>query len=906
MRIKVDFSEFFDDERKLSVVNVNTEESVTVHDVLEKIVRLFKLTTSRRRSKRGVSADDKPEYGLFEEGFYIPPEETSTVLQEIGILKLKSLSDAKVETPEKKKKHKKKKAESEIEEPRKTRKNGIEDDSIGCDSGKEENIEKKRKKSKVEEVEGIRKRKNRQKENSEDSEADKEDNTLKTDSLKKTKRLTRQKLRGSDQDSSVEVIKVEESKKKKKRKQQCEESNESESEEPHEEDEILKKTKKQTHKTLKDKGHKSLKRPSNEEIDESQQSVESSEITATSSSNNHKKEISLDMSVTSTDEIESNALRKNKRWKKDKATESEVLETSKKCSEGGPINKKLSKSTVGSSKEDEKLSQEKEVSTSNFADVECEEAAEKSVTSENPSVESSESELVFSTIDDGYKPGPKSKRRRRHAKRKKKSVPSEANEEACVKNAIPHSSSYNFSMNASHKNNVSTTSTNKHVVFGSDDEEEVSCHSNSCDGNDIEIVGQVTRPSGKSFLNSFHSETRSIIDIEGEDNFYREHLDPSALDVTADDLRRMYAQRIGPSLDALSNIRRMCEQNTLTVVRVTSKTESVTTQTFRLPDGPAQTFNRGPPSSFPQDFEVNENIRKTFRNLLSLQDCREPLILKPSREPNVFLGEIDVEEEDLQLETPEVIGSSGYSSPIQACPEDSDVEPDMLLVSDQSDLKESECTPLDDKPGPSTRSAKKDAPRPYHALGRLLMSLRNPGCSRDHEGKLHTEFSPEEINEASHQPVIEILDDASKGDNNTSSALADAESSDPLNPDELNEEADVQEAENCGRNTKCKLNEKDEEDLSSGLTKELKGDQVEELKDGNGNKDAIFSKYPIMRSLPRVGEFLAIKTLVLDENLCPVHSNYMKVQVLEVNGLVVKMKNIQCSACILAFFAEQF
>ncbi|KAK7066028.1 hypothetical protein SK128_004757 [Halocaridina rubra] len=106
MRIKVDISEFFDDEKKQAVVNVNTEETATVHDVVCKIIRMFKLST-RKSSSEGTSSKENLALGLFGEGFYIHPSETSTVLQDIDILKLKALANVKEGNADSKKKKRK-------------------------------------------------------------------------------------------------------------------------------------------------------------------------------------------------------------------------------------------------------------------------------------------------------------------------------------------------------------------------------------------------------------------------------------------------------------------------------------------------------------------------------------------------------------------------------------------------------------------------------------------------------------------------------------------------------------------------------------------------------------------------------------------------------------------------------
>ncbi|XP_066939493.1 uncharacterized protein [Macrobrachium rosenbergii] len=893
MRIKVDFSEFFDDERKLSVVNVDPKESTAVRDVLEKIIRLFRLTTSRRRSKRGDPADEKPEYGLFEEGFYIPPEETSTVLQEIGILKLKSLSDPKVDTsesPEKKKKHKKRKSEDDFaDEPKKTRKSRVDDeDSTRCENRKGENVEKRRgRRVKVEDVECSKRQKGHWREEPEESDEDSEESYAKIASSKKTKSPVQQKLRDSCQSSDVEVVKVEEVKKERRKRQQSVEPSESESEVHSEEGDVSKPTKRRSLR----KGRNNAQKSAAPIQKESQQSGESCETVAATSSKRHKKESYTDnMSVTSTNEIQSSSP-KTRRHKKDNVTESEAFGTSDKCSVGNTRrNKRLSKSLIEDEmqvedteialKEDKNVSQEEEVSTSCFIYLESEETVDNSNDSENFCAESRDSSPVLSCVDEHYKPGPKSRRRRKHAKRRKKSVPSEAKEEASVSHAAPHLSACNSSAtNVNYRNNVSSSSMNKHVIFGSDDEEEVTSYNNSCDGNDIEIVGQVTRPSGISSQNPLGFQNQGVIDVEGEDVF-RGLVDTSDLGITADGIRSMYCQSTAPSLEALNHLRRMSEQKTLTVVQVTSKTESVTTQTFRLPDMLAQTDCHGPPSPVHQSFEVGENTKKTFRNLLSLQDRMDPLVLKPSGEMNMLSDEEEEEAEvDLQSKVLDATESSCPSSLPKTFPQKSSCgESDGFDNSGLSDI-DKEGSPVDDRPGPSTRSSKKSAPRPYHALGRLLTNLRNTGSSRGREEKL---------------TPMSCLEEAFR-DSDITSTLTDPESSRPVSQSKLDEEGDDSKTEDRSKSdAKSALCDKtDEADIMRDLTEELKGDLLKEVEDTTSNKDATISKYPLMNCLPRVGEFLAIKTLTLDANLCPVHSDYMKVQVVEVSGLVVKMKTLQ-------------
>ncbi|KAG7168536.1 hypothetical protein Hamer_G002622 [Homarus americanus] len=51
-----------------------------------------------------------------------------------------------------------------------------------------------------------------------------------------------------------------------------------------------------------------------------------------------------------------------------------------------------------------------------------------------------------------------------------------------------------------------------------------------------------------------------------------------------------------------------------------------------------------------------------------------------------------------------------------------------------------------------------------------------------------------------------------------------------------------------------------------------------------------FHKFPIMKIPPKAGEFIAVRVLSLDECYSPVYSNYLPARVIEVNGLMVKLK----------------
>ncbi|XP_064103388.1 uncharacterized protein LOC135213341 [Macrobrachium nipponense] len=834
------------------------------------------------RSKNSLKTY-KPPVTWKKEGIPLP-KPRKVFIKKVNFLyfRLKSLSDPKVgtsESPEKKKKHKKRKNEDVfIEEPKKTRKSRVDDEELTrSESRKGENVEKCRiKRVKVEDMECSKRQKGHRREESEDSDEDNEESDKKIASSKKTKspaRQARQKLRDSCQSSDVEVVKVEEVKKGRRKRQQSVEPSESESEVVHDEEvDVSKPTKRQSLRKYKNNDQMSAGHMQKE----TRQSVESCETVATTSSKRHKRESFTDnMSVTSTNEIESSSP-KTRRHKKGEVKESEAFGNKDECSVGNTRrNKSLSGSltedemevvdTENALKEDEKVSQEKEVSTSCFIYVESEETVDNSNDSGDLCTESRESSPVVSPVDELYKPGPKSRKRRKRSRTRKTSVPFEAKEEASVSHATPCSSACNSSTtNVNYRNNVSSSSMNKHIIFGSEDEEEeVTSYNNSCEGNDIEIVGQVTRPSGIGFQNPLGFQNQGVIDVEGEDVF-RGLVDAHDLNISA---------------ETLSNLRRMSEQSTLTVVQVTSKTESVTTQTFTLPNMPTQTDFRGPPSPIHQSFEVGENTKKTFHNLLSLQDRMEPLVLK-SREMNMFLDEEEEEEQvDLQAEVPDATESSCPAHPQTSPQKSSGRESNGSGNSGLSDILDKEGSPVDERPGPSTRSSKKSAPRPYHALGRFLSRLRNTDSSRGREETLPAMSCPEEA----------------PRDSAITSTLTDPENSHLVTPSKLDEEGDDDKTEDHGKSDakSAVYDETGEGDILTNLTEELKGDLLKEVEGTILDKDTTFSKYPRMNCLPRVGEFLAIKTLTLDANLCPVHSDYTKVQVLEVSGLLVKMKTIQ-------------
>ncbi|XP_037787746.1 uncharacterized protein LOC119583346 [Penaeus monodon] len=111
MRIKLDLSDFLEDERKLVVLSVNEEEARTVRDVLAKIIKLFKLSPWHQDAD--IVHSKKLNLGLFEEEFFLHPDETSSVLHGIGLLKLKTLPSSQEAEGKKKKKGKKKAKEED-------------------------------------------------------------------------------------------------------------------------------------------------------------------------------------------------------------------------------------------------------------------------------------------------------------------------------------------------------------------------------------------------------------------------------------------------------------------------------------------------------------------------------------------------------------------------------------------------------------------------------------------------------------------------------------------------------------------------------------------------------------------------------------------------------------------------
>ncbi|XP_047483197.1 uncharacterized protein LOC125035094 isoform X2 [Penaeus chinensis] len=112
MRIKLDLSDFLEDERKLVVLSVNEEEARTVRDVLAKIIKLFKLSPWHQ-DDADIVHSKKLNLGLFEEEFFLHPDETSSVLHGIGLLKLKTLPSSQEAEGKKKKKGKKKAKEED-------------------------------------------------------------------------------------------------------------------------------------------------------------------------------------------------------------------------------------------------------------------------------------------------------------------------------------------------------------------------------------------------------------------------------------------------------------------------------------------------------------------------------------------------------------------------------------------------------------------------------------------------------------------------------------------------------------------------------------------------------------------------------------------------------------------------
>jgi len=85
MRLKLDLGEFLSDERRLSLLCVQTEEYKTVDDVITRICRVFSVGP-KHGNNEGYS-----KVALFDDGFFIHPNQCSSVLEGGGVLKLKWL-----------------------------------------------------------------------------------------------------------------------------------------------------------------------------------------------------------------------------------------------------------------------------------------------------------------------------------------------------------------------------------------------------------------------------------------------------------------------------------------------------------------------------------------------------------------------------------------------------------------------------------------------------------------------------------------------------------------------------------------------------------------------------------------------------------------------------------------------
>lgn len=693
MRIKVDLSEFLEDERKFAVVNVNLKESKTVRDVLSKIKKLFNVSTGGEAAGGGL--EKKPTLGLFEDEFYIHPDETSSVLQDTGVLKLKSLPGCGTLEADGRKKKKGKKGTSEEEhlhsdgdrKERKSMKGKLEEMHSSCKEEKKEKRSRLSEDNEVDDRRKVRKRK-RCKTSEETTEMDLDIDEAKEQRKFKKSRTNEERL------EPVGEVQVKEKGRWKKGKFTEKIA------EPRENIEEVKEKKK-----LK-------KEKPIEDVVESEGEIEvlvkekkkrkKEKIIESNSAENVMKDVKKKKSRSAEQSLELETKVDKRKMPKNSAEDEEIppiRETEKKKS------KWL----------DEKSSQEKVVSTSTVINLESEETSgddtdtsrksEKQVSfsarysdldGDNYAADSVTGPLIAHDFGHFSRPGNK-KRRRKHAKKRRKEQQVDNEETISAVRFSPLEEKLRtplFGVNADSKHNLSYSSPRnkrpllnsnftqrKHIHFTSDDEKEVTSAIKGDmeeSGHEIEIVGTTTRvprrhevgsdilghnPKDRliggvrSMSSSFFRPSQSSEDshphmLKSWKEGYDCHSTPvqkkvpvvvevegeSAASVNPAEYS-MYSvtgrsplnRNKGSSFDELATLRRICENKTLTVCKVDSRNDQAKVKPKEAPTSSATSPYLRPPSPvFTSPREIRED-KQTFHNFMAMRNRTVPLVFSNTR-----------------------------------------------------------------------------------------------------------------------------------------------------------------------------------------------------------------------------------------------------------------------------------
>ncbi|KAK7076249.1 hypothetical protein SK128_022004 [Halocaridina rubra] len=1012
MRIKVDFSEFFDDERKQAVVNVNTEETATVHDVLCKIIRMFNLSTYKRSSE-GTSSKEKLALGLFEEGFYIHPSETSTVLQDIGILKLKALANVKEGNADGKKKKRKKLDDGSHDEDtfyessrhKKNKTDVVTDTRVRksqreyseeTDDGEEEedeNVVKKHSRRKKDNEENMQLRKihrNAADTSSEDDGDDSRERIHKKKVCKKSKILVqknerslqgievRQKMEMTKAHNEEEDLGVLQKTRKSTRKgvimldngSTQEERNVKKSPSKRDKEEIkecayvvateqkMEKKKKGKVREIYDEVNKKnatqsekksrVKLQESEDDDAGDITKESLERDRHHTEGSIREEVEVktkkgleEMPDEFPDNVDSVMLVTNDRVKyKNKKHTDEDITVSKELKNkailakqnkpkrnirltyDSPVHKEQLKST----------SQEKEVSTSNIIHMNSEDDSEGSSTpisegNNTPNqgeIKIIEADSLSSCIRESVLR--RARRKRKHNKGKKR--PPE-NEVECI--PLPSQGNSFRRQLENHRSKlgwVSTGSQGSHIVFNSDDDEVTSVGDTCNQENDIEIVGTTRRSGRRLHQNEGSQPEHSGLFPTSKyrhavmSEFWNPHCcTPIHCGYSTNHISQISTLRSRITLDSFTNLQRMVENKTITVVSIRSGTSATSTRQVHLPED-IPSLRRGPPEPVVQNSNLlNEDTGKIFYEILALKNRTVPLVLRTPKE--VFASNVEVSSDEfsdkgndsdiceVESTIPASVSLKMAAEIDEANQRDTNEECCDLSVPSTSGYTEIVHSPIN-KYVSQPKNNRRSVPKSFQAVGSLLSNLRQ----KDVDGSVVLDIPEVSNNTEELQTIHSSSDDGDgedreidKEDKNTenkpdtvvTSTLEENEVEVVANKD-VNIVNDKEKSSNVGHveasssiaETDLLSGEAESKRLMEELLREtLKEDLTRDLKGNNAAEpDIAFQTYPLMKTLPKVGEFVAIKVLGLDEKLRPVYSRYIATRILKVVELMVTFKII--------------
>ncbi|KAK3860217.1 hypothetical protein Pcinc_033719 [Petrolisthes cinctipes] len=681
MRVKLDLSEFLEDERKFSVVKVKEKQAKTVRDVLIKIADLFNVDVGIQHSDDPAQ---KPTVGLFEDEFYIHPDQTSAVLQDTGVLKVKSLP--KPGSGKKKKKSKR---------------DHTEEDNVAKDVSDRKERKSKKGKSDQELMEIQNDVSSEEKKEKRGSRIFEECQSLENEDDGNRKARKRKRGKTTDDAGGVEMSDLEQ---RAKISRMIEELSDSE-------DELL----------VKQKG-KSKKVKFSEPLIIEDEDVEE----VYSKKKGKKSKLKVDDAELA-GEVEEVTLPRKKKSKREKATESpfpsEPVVEKRMSVEYSPVQEHKASRKKGDRSlsveelawvqgqqqsemrrnriREEKSSQEKVVSTSTIINLESEDVAEDSLSSSS-SIESfqvehqalgkaagfnSKHNVVDSVTDPLMVDDPlfqaKRRRKRKHKKKNKNGRELEEKDEINVSHTGITVEKYNKPSTSTDKQRnqsyqwpgsnqrplLNSSFTRKHVHFTSDDEVTPSGIEKT-PSQDIEIVETTTttleddRFEAESFPGyqwSNKSKSQSVDSWPSRAASFPRNRDMSRItcsqvhtpvDVEADDKYEgneiFLSRHKGPpqvrsktptssssNLDELATLRRICENKTITVCKVDTRKEQTrirpkeTSSERPLP----LSHHLDPPSPLrPGPRRVSEETRQTFQNIMALQNNSTRILARNPRQ----------------------------------------------------------------------------------------------------------------------------------------------------------------------------------------------------------------------------------------------------------------------------------